>query len=99
MLNKEDKIFTNLHGFEDPFLKGALNRGVWSTTKEILKKEPNEIIELVKSSQLRGRGGAGFPTGLKWSFMPKDTGKQHYLVVNADESEPGTCKDREFTWL
>ncbi|MGY9016599.1 MAG: NADH-quinone oxidoreductase subunit NuoF [Alphaproteobacteria bacterium] len=95
MLNKEDKIFTNLHGFEDPFLKGALNRGVWSTTKEILKKEPNEIIELVKSSQLRGRGGAGFPTGLKWSFMPKDTGKQHYLVVNADESEPGTCKDRE----
>ena len=49
----------------------------------------------MKSSQLRGRGGAGFSTGLKWSFMPKDTGKQHYLVVNADESEPGTCKDRE----
>tara|TARA_B110001452_G_scaffold204350_1_gene174317 strand:- start:594 stop:1865 length:1272 start_codon:yes stop_codon:yes gene_type:complete len=95
MLNKEDKIFTNLHGFEDPFLLGALERGIWSNTKEILKKEPNEIIELVKSSQLRGRGGAGFSTGLKWSFMPKDTGKQHYLVVNADESEPGTCKDRE----
>ena len=95
MLNKEDKIFTNLHGFEDPFLVGALERGIWSNTKEILKKEPNEIIELVKSSQLRGRGGAGFSTGLKWSFMPKDTGKQHYLVVNADESEPGTCKDRE----
>ena len=95
MLNKEDKIFTNLHGFEDPFLQGALKRGIWSNTKEILKKEPNEIIELVKASQLRGRGGAGFSTGLKWSFMPKDTGKQHYLVVNADESEPGTCKDRE----
>ena len=95
MLNKEDKIFTNLHGFEDPFLLGALERGIWSNTKEILKKHPNEIIELVKSSQLRGRGGAGFSTGLKWSFMPKDTGKQHYLVVNADESEPGTCKDRE----
>jgi NADH-quinone oxidoreductase subunit F len=94
MLNKEDKIFTNLHGFEDPFLQGALKRGIWSNTKEILKKEPNEIIELVKASQLRGRGGAGFSTGLKWSFMPKDTGKQHYLVVNADESEPGTCKDR-----
>ena len=95
MLNKEDKIFTNLHGFEDPFLQGALKRGIWSNTKEILKKDPNEIIELVKASQLRGRGGAGFSTGLKWSFMPKDTGKQHYLVVNADESEPGTCKDRE----
>ena len=95
MLNKEDQIFTNLHGFEDPFLQGALKRGIWSNTKEILKKEPNEIIELVKASQLRGRGGAGFSTGLKWSFMPKDTGKQHYLVVNADESEPGTCKDRE----
>jgi NADH-quinone oxidoreductase subunit F len=95
MLNKEDKIFTNLHGFEDPLLQGALKRGIWSNTKEILKKEPNEIIDLVKASQLRGRGGAGFSTGLKWSFMPKDTGKQHYLVVNADESEPGTCKDRE----
>ena len=95
MLNKEDKIFTNLHGFEDPFLQGALKRGIWSNTKEISKKEPNEIIDLVKASQLRGRGGAGFSTGLKWSFMPKDTGKQHYLVVNADESEPGTCKDRE----
>jgi|TARA_B110000114_G_C15071467_1_gene389804 NADH-quinone oxidoreductase subunit F len=95
MLNKKDKIFTNLHGFEDPFLKGALNRGIWSNTKEILKKNPVEIIDLVKNSQLRGRGGAGFSTGLKWSFMPKDTGKQHYLVVNADESEPGTCKDRE----
>ena len=95
MLNKEDKIFMNLHGFDDPFLQGALDRGIWSNTKEILKKEPNEIIELVKASQLRGRGGAGFSTGLKWSFMPKDTGKQHYLVVNADESEPGTCKDRE----
>ena len=95
MLNKEDKIFMNLHGFDDPLLQGALDRGIWSDTKEILKKEPNEIIELVKASQLRGRGGAGFSTGLKWSFMPKDTGKQHYLVVNADESEPGTCKDRE----
>ena len=95
MLNKEDKIFMNLHGLDDAFLQGALDRGIWSNTKEILKKEPNEIIELVKASQLRGRGGAGFSTGLKWSFMPKDTGKQHYLVVNADESEPGTCKDRE----
>ena len=95
MLNTKDKIFQNLHGFEEPFLEGALKRGSWSNTNEILSKNQNDVIEMVKSSQLRGRGGAGFSTGLKWSFMPKDTGKQHYLVVNADESEPGTCKDRE----
>ena len=95
MLSNQDKIFQNLHGFDDAFLEGAKKRGSWSNTKEILSKSQNDVIELVKSSQLRGRGGAGFSTGLKWSFMPKDTGKQHYLVVNADESEPGTCKDRE----
>ena len=95
MLNPQDRVFQNLHGQDDAFLEGALKRGSWSNTKEILSKDQNEVIELVKSSQLRGRGGAGFSTGLKWSFMPKDTGKQHYLVVNADESEPGTCKDRE----
>ena len=95
MLNTKDKIFQNLHGFDEPFLEGALKRGSWSNTKEILSKDQNDVIEMVKSSQLRGRGGAGFSTGLKWSFMPKNTGKQHYLVVNADESEPGTCKDRE----
>ena len=95
MLSDQDKIFQNLHGFEEAFLEGAKKRGSWSNTKEILSKSQNDVIELVKSSQLRGRGGAGFSTGLKWSFMPKDTGKQHYLVVNADESEPGTCKDRE----
>ena len=95
MLNEKDKVFQNLHGFQEPFIEGALKRGSWSNTKEILSKDQNDIIELVKSSQLRGRGGAGFSTGLKWSFMPKNTGKQHYLVVNADESEPGTCKDRE----
>ena len=95
MLSNQDKIFQNLHGFEDAFLEGAKKRGSWSNTKEILSKSQNDVIELVKSSQLRGRGGAGFSTGLKWSFMPKETGKQHYLVVNADESEPGTCKDRE----
>ena len=95
MLSNKDKIFQNLHGFDDAFLEGAKKRGSWSNTKEILSKSQSDVIELVKSSQLRGRGGAGFSTGLKWSFMPKDTGKQHYLVVNADESEPGTCKDRE----
>ena len=95
MLKEEDKIFKNLYGFEDWSLKGAMQRGVWSNTKEIIEKGSDFIVEEIKSSQLRGRGGAGFPAGLKWSFMPKDSGKPHYLVVNADESEPGTCKDRE----
>jgi len=95
MLREEDKIFNNLYGFDDWSLTGAKNRGVWSNTKEIIEKGSDFIVEEIKSSQLRGRGGAGFPAGLKWSFMPKDSGKPHYLVVNADESEPGTCKDRE----
>ena len=95
MLRKEDKIFKNLYGFDDRSLTGAKSRGVWSNTKEIIEKGSDFIVEEIKSSQLRGRGGAGFPAGLKWSFMPKDSGKPHYLVVNADESEPGTCKDRE----
>jgi NADH-quinone oxidoreductase subunit F len=55
---------------------------------------PADIINEVKASNLRGRGGAGFPTGMKWSFVPTNTGKPVYIVVNADESEPGTCKDR-----
>ena len=77
-------------------MDGAKNRGDWSNTKELLKNSPDEIVELVKASGLRGRGGAGFSTGLKWSFMPKEvTDRPHYLIVNADESEPGTCKDRE----
>ena len=95
MLREQDKIFQNLYGFDDWSLKGAKERGVWSNTKEIIEKGSDFIVEEIKNSQLRGRGGAGFPAGLKWSFMPKDSGKPHYLVVNADESEPGTCKDRE----
>ena len=95
MLREEDKIFKNLYGFYDWSLTGAKSRGVWSNTKEIIEKGSDFIVEEIKSSQLRGRGGAGFPAGLKWSFMPKDSGKPHYLVVNGDESEPGTCKDRE----
>ena len=96
MLKDEDRIFTNLYGWFDEGLDGAKNRGDWSNTKEILKNSPDEIVELVKASGLRGRGGAGFSTGLKWSFMPKEvTDRPHYLIVNADESEPGTCKDRE----
>ena len=96
MLKKEDRIFTNLYGFEDWKLEGARKRGDWDNTKAILDKGPEAIIEEVKASGLRGRGGAGFSTGVKWSFMPKvSDGRPSYLVVNADEGEPGTCKDRD----
>lgn len=96
MLHDRDRIFTNLYGFHDPFLAGAKARGDWDGTKAILEKGQEWIIEQVKDSGLRGRGGAGFPTGMKWSFMPKQEGERpHYLVVNADEGEPGTCKDRD----
>src|SRR5690606_8005850 len=77
-------------------LEGAKSRGAWNATKDMLDLGRDWIITNVKNSGLRGRGGAGFPTGMKWSFMPKELkDKPHYLVVNADESEPGTCKDRE----
>ncbi len=96
MLKDEDRIFTNLYGMHDRTLKGAQARGHWDGTAAILAKGRDWIIDEMKSSGLRGRGGAGFPTGLKWSFMPKESdGRPAYLVVNADESEPGTCKDRE----
>jgi len=96
MLQDQDRIFTNLYGLHDWTLKGALARGDWDNTKAILDKGPEAIIEDVKASGLRGRGGAGFPTGVKWSFMPKKSdGRPSYLVVNADEGEPGTCKDRD----
>jgi NADH-quinone oxidoreductase subunit F len=96
MLQDKDRIFQNLYGRHDWRLVGATARGAWDGTKAILDKGKDAIIDEVKKSGLRGRGGAGFPTGLKWSFMPKQVGdRPHYLVVNADESEPGTCKDRE----
>ena len=96
MLHDRDRIFTNLYGQYDWRLEGARKRGVWSGTKEMLDLGRDTIVQRVKDSDLRGRGGAGFPTGLKWSFMPKESdGRPHYLVVNADESEPGTCKDRD----
>jgi len=91
-----DRIFTNLYGVQDWRLPAARARGNWDGTKAILEKGRDGIIEEMKASGLRGRGGAGFPTGLKWSFMPKQASERpHYLVVNADESEPGTCKDRD----
>ncbi|MEM8843305.1 MAG: NADH-quinone oxidoreductase subunit NuoF, partial [Pseudomonadota bacterium] len=96
MLEDKDRIFTNLYGQFDRSLKGAQARGHWDGTADLIKRGRDKIIEEVKASGLRGRGGAGFPTGLKWSFMPKESdGRPAYLVVNADESEPGTCKDRE----
>src|SRR6185437_9432598 len=95
MLADRDRIFTNLYGQHDPHLAGARARGDWDGTKELILKGRDWIVNEVKASGLRGRGGAGFPTGLKWSFMPKTSDRPRYLVVNADESEPGTCKDRD----
>src|SRR5438270_4709619 len=96
MLADRDRVFTNLYGFEDWTLEGARVRGAWDGTKAILERGQDAIVKVIQDSGLRGRGGAGFPTGLKWSFMPKEVKERpHYLVVNADESEPGTCKDRD----
>ena len=96
MLSDKDRIFTNLYGLHDWGLKGARARGDWDGVGAILARGREALIEEVKASGLRGRGGAGFPTGVKWSFMPKQSdGRPSYLVVNADESEPGTCKDRD----
>jgi NADH-quinone oxidoreductase subunit F len=102
MLEDKDRIFTNLYADGDWGLAGARARGDWDGTKELILKGRDWIVKEMQDSGLRGRGGAGFPTGMKWSFMPKTTpdgkpldGRPHYLVVNADESEPGTCKDRE----
>lgn len=97
MLKAKDRIFTNLYGEDSPSLASAQRRGDWDNTKKYMAKGADAVIDAVKASGLRGRGGAGFPTGLKWSFMPKQAKPDlpHYLVVNADESEPGTCKDRD----
>jgi NADH-quinone oxidoreductase subunit F len=96
MLRDDDRVFKNLYGMHDWRLAGARKRGAWDNTKELLARGRDAIIDEIKKSDLRGRGGAGFPTGLKWSFMPKQSdGRPSYLVVNADESEPGTCKDRD----
>jgi NADH-quinone oxidoreductase subunit F len=96
MLQDKDRIFTNIYGMHDRDLAGAKARGHWDGTKDLVGLGRDKIVDIMKASGLRGRGGAGFPTGLKWSFMPKESdGRPSYLVVNADESEPGTCKDRE----
>ncbi len=96
-LADKDRIFTNVYGYQDWGLKAAQARGDWDKTAELMKRGQDQIIEEIKASGLRGRGGAGFPTGLKWSFMPKAPTPERpsFLVINADESEPGSCKDRE----
>src|SRR5215213_2664533 len=96
-LADKDRIFTNVYGFQSPDLKASMQRGDWDKTADLMKLGQDPIIEVVKASGLRGRGGAGFPTGMKWSFMPKEptAGRPNFLVINADESEPGSCKDRE----
>ena len=97
MLEDKDRIFTNLYGFQGWDLAAARTRGDWDDTKALLARGQDAIIDEMKASGLRGRGGAGFPTGTKWGFMPKEPkpGKPNFLVINADESEPGSCKDRE----
>jgi len=96
-LADKDRIFTNVYGFQSADLKAAQARGDWDNTAALIALGPDKIIDEIKASGLRGRGGAGFPTGMKWSFMPKEPkpGKPNFLVINADESEPGSCKDRE----
>ena len=96
-LADKDRIFTNVYGFQEPWLKAAQARGDWDNSKKLMAIGQDAIIEVIKASGLRGRGGAGFPTGMKWGFMPKEPkpGKPNFLVINADESEPGSCKDRE----
>ncbi len=96
MLDDKDRIFTNLYGIHDWGLDGARKRGDWDGTAALLARGRDALIDEMKGSGLRGRGGAGFPTGMKWSFMPKvSDGRPSYLIINADESEPGTCKDRD----
>jgi len=97
ILEDKDRIFLNLYGLQDWRLEGAKARGAWNGTADILAFGKDWICDQMKASGLRGRGGAGFATGLKWTFMPKEVrpGRPHYLLINADESEPGTCKDRE----
>ena len=96
MLADADRIYQNLYGQQDWRLAGARARGDWNGTADILGRGRDALIEELKASGMRGRGGAGFPTGMKRSFMPKQSdGRPSYVVVNADESEPGTCKDRD----
>ncbi|MDZ5762401.1 NADH-quinone oxidoreductase subunit F [Candidatus Cyrtobacter comes] len=95
MIDESNKVFQNLDGGLGADLESAMKRSDWSCIAKFLQQDPDSIIEEIKKSGLRGRGGAGFSTGVKWSFMPKNSKLPSYLVINADESEPGTCKDRD----
>src|SRR3546814_13864774 len=97
MLADKDRIFTNVYGFQSWHIDAAMKRGDWDNTRKLLEIGPDAIIDAIKASGLRGRGGAGFPTGMKWSFMPKEprADRPNFLVINADESEPSSCKDSE----
>ena len=95
MINHKNIIFTNLYRKYSPCLSSAKKRGDWKNTKKFLSVSREKIIDEIKKSGLRGRGGAGFSTGMKWSFMPKKSTRPHYFIINADEGEPGTCKDRD----
>jgi len=97
MLKDQDRIFKNLYGDHSNNVTASIKRGDWDNTKSLLLKGKDWIINEIKNSELRGRGGAGFPTGVKWSFAPKTLSNErpHYLIINSDESEPGTCKDRD----
>jgi len=95
--DQQNQVCLRTLGMDEPWtLDSYLKVGGYESWKRVLAGDlqPAEIIEIVKDSGLRGRGGAGFPTGLKWSFMPKDD-RQKYAVCNSDESEPGTCHDRD----
>ncbi|OSM06221.1 NADH-quinone oxidoreductase subunit NuoF [Magnetofaba australis] len=93
--NDVQVTFKNIHLPDSHTYKVAEGRGAYTAAAKALGMPPGDVIEQVKTSGLRGRGGAGFPAGLKWSFIPKDDPRPKYLVCNADEGEPGTCKDRD----
>ena len=93
-----DEVVYQTRHLDNPWsLENYKSIGGYQALEKILREKisPEDVVEIVKSSGLRGRGGAGFPTGVKWSFMPKESDKPSYLVCNSDESEPGTCKDRD----
>ncbi len=95
---QQNLVCFNTFGEDEPWTLATYEKlDGYKTWRDILagKLTPDEVIDEVKASGLRGRGGAGFPTGLKWSFMPRTAPGQKYLVCNSDESEPGTCHDRE----
>ena len=98
MLKDKDRIFQNLYNDQGSDIASSQKRGDWVGTKDLVDKGRDWIINEVKASQLRGRGGAGFPTGLKWSFAPKEVGSRpHYLVINGDESE--LSSNKSCSWM